>query len=87
MQFKNIIIISILVGLIALSFGTRLLNKNNNNNNIKNNNNNKAKTSVFALENFELQESEKLDDLTEARRFAMSKMKIKNPKSKLNLLI
>ena len=75
MQFKNFIILSVLIGLIALTFGTRLLNKNNNKN--------KVKTSVFASENFQISEDEKLDDLMEQRRMAMRKMKIRNPKSKI----
>ena len=75
MQFKNFIILSVLIGLIALTFGTRLLNKNNNKN--------KVKTSVFASENFQISEDEKLDDLMEQRRMAMRKMNIRNPKSKI----
>jgi hypothetical protein len=82
MQFKKIIATTTLIGLIALTFGTRLLNKNNNNNNNNNNIQAKTKTSLFASENFQITEGEKLDDLMEQRRAAMRNMKIKNPKSK-----
>ena len=74
MQFNRFIKITTLMGLIALTFGTRLLNRNLN----------KEETSVFAQKNFKVKESEVLDDLMEQnlRRTAMSRMRIKNPKSK-----
>ena len=59
MQFKNFIILSVLIGLIALTFGTRLLNKNNNKNKISpglSNSlkkfNNKKKFNIFKFSKF-----------------------------------
>lgn len=54
MQFKNFFIISAFAGLIAFSFGTRLLGRN----------------SVFAPENYVKKDGEKLDDLMEQRMHA-----------------
>lgn len=82
MQFKNYFITFVFIGLIALAFGTRLLNKNKIQSNEKENMQNKAKTSVFAEENFELSEEEKLDDLVEQKVLASIKRKNTDSKSK-----
>merc|ERR1719362_193787 len=74
MQFKNLIIISIFVGLCAFALGTRIMNMNSNSN--------KAKTSVFAPENFIKKDADsKLEDLID-KRIAAKNMKIRNPKNK-----
>ena len=74
MQFKNFLIISVLVMLIAFCLGTKLLGKNAN----------KVGVSVFAPENYEKKEGEKLDDMMEQRRLLTKNMKIRNPISKMN---
>lgn len=66
MQFKNILIISVFVGLSAFALGVKIMGKN----------------SVFAPENFVKKEAEKLDDMLDAKRMAAKNMKIRNPKSK-----
>ena len=67
MQFKNFIFISVFAGLIAFSFGTRLLGRN----------------SVFAPENSVKKDGEKLDDKMEQRLLATKNLKFKNPKGKI----
>ena len=74
MQFKNYLIISVLVGLCAFTLGTKLLGKNNV----------KTGVSVFAPINYEIKEGEKLDDMMEQRRLLTKNMKIRNPISKMN---
>ena len=51
MQFKNLIIISIFIGLSALALGVKIMGRN----------------SVFAPENYVKKLSEKLDDLMDKR--------------------
>ena len=76
MQFKNLIILSVFVGLSAFALGTRIMNSNSNS--VKNS----AKNSVFNPENFIKKEADKkLEDLVD-KRFANHHMKIRNPKGK-----
>lgn len=70
MQFRNFIIFSVFIGLVAFVFGTRLLGR--------------SKNSVFDPKNFVKNDSEKLEDLKEAKRLQAKNMKIKNPSSKKN---
>ena len=66
MQFRNILVISVFIGLSAFAFGVRLMGRN----------------SVFAPENYVKKESDKLDDIMEAKRLQAKNMKIRNPMSK-----
>jgi hypothetical protein len=78
MQFKNLLIVSIIVGLSAFALGTRLMNSNS----VSNSNKAKSKTSVFAPENYIKKESDiKLEAMID-KRIAAKNMKIRNPASK-----
>merc|ERR1712151_359501 len=66
MQFRNILVISVFIGLCAFTFGVKLM----------------GRSSVFAPENYTKKDSDKLLDMVEAKRLQAKNMKIRNPVNK-----
>lgn len=66
MQFRNILVISVFIGLSAFALGVKIMGRN----------------SVFAPENYVKKDLEKYDDMMEAKRLQAKNMKIRNPVSK-----